>query len=222
MGILISPSVLNSDLSCLAAEVARVADHADWIHLDVMDNHFVPNLTFGIPVVESLLKHIAVPADVHLMISDPDRWAPAYAEAGAGSVTFHIEAAANPVQLCRDLRAAGARAGVGLKPATEISAVADLMAELDMILIMTVEPGFGGQSFIARMLPKIEQARALAAEAGTDIWVQVDGGIDISTIERCASAGANVFVAGSSVYRADDPGAMVDRLRALAQVATAL
>lgn len=222
MGILISPSVLNSDLSCLAAEVARVADHADWIHLDVMDNHFVPNLTFGIPVVESLLKHIAVPADVHLMISDPDRWAPAYAEAGAGSVTFHIEAAANPVQLCRDLRAAGARAGVGLKPATEILAVADLMAELDMILIMTVEPGFGGQSFIARMLPKIEQARALAAEAGTDIWVQVDGGIDISTIERCASAGANVFVAGSSVYRADDPGAMVDRLRALAKVATAL
>ncbi len=222
MGILISPSVLNSDLSCLAAEVARVADHADWIHLDVMDNHFVPNLTFGIPVVESLLKHIAVPADVHLMISDPDRWAPAYAEAGAGSVTFHIEAAANPVQLCRDLRAAGARAGVGLKPATEISAVADLMAELDMILIMTVEPGFGGQSFIARMLPKIEQARALAAEAGTDIWVQVDGGIDISTIERCASAGANVFVAGSSVYRADDPGAMVDSLRALAQVASEL
>ncbi len=222
MGILISPSVLNSDLSCLAAEVARVADHADWIHLDVMDNHFVPNLTFGVPVVESLLEHIAIPADVHLMISDPDRWAPAYAEAGAGSVTFHIEAAANPVQLCRDLRAAGARAGVGLKPATEISAVADLMPELDMILIMTVEPGFGGQSFIARMLPKIEQARALAAEAGTDIWVQVDGGIDISTIERCASAGANVFVAGSSVYRADDPGAMVDSLRALAQVASEL
>ena len=222
MGVLISPSVLNSDLSCLAAEVARVADHADWIHLDVMDNHFVPNLTFGVPVVESLLKHIAIPADVHLMISDQDRWAPAYAEAGAGSVTFHIEAAANPVQLCRDLRAAGARAGVGLKPATEISAVADLMPELDMILIMTVEPGFGGQSFMAKMLPKIEQARALAAEAGTDIWVQVDGGIDISTIERCASAGANVFVAGSSVYRADDPGAMVDRLRALAQVATAL
>ena len=222
MGVLISPSVLNSDLSCLAAEVARVADHADWIHLDVMDNHFVPNLTFGVPVVESLLKHIAIPADVHLMISDPDRWAPAYAEAGAGSVTFPIEAAANPVQLCRDLRAAGARAGVGLKPATEISAVADLMPELDMILIMTVEPGFGGQSFMAKMLPKIEQARALAAEAGTDIWVQVDGGIDISTIERCASAGANVFVAGSSVYRADDPGAMVDRLRALAQVATAL
>ena len=222
MGVLISPSVLNSDLSCLAAEVARVADHADWIHLDVMDNHFVPNLTFGVPVVESLLKHIAIPADVHLMISDPDRWAPAYAEAGAGSVTFHIEAAANPVQLCRDLRAAGARAGVGMKPATEISAVADLMPELDMILIMTVEPGFGGQSFMAKMLPKIEQARALAAEAGTDIWVQVDGGIDISTIERCASAGANVFVAGSSVYRADDPGAMVDRLRALAQVATAL
>ncbi len=220
MGILIAPSVLNSDLSCLAAEVDRVANHADWIHLDIMDNHFVPNLTFGVPVVESLLKRISIPADCHLMISDPDRWAPAYAEAGASSVTFHIEAAANPGQLCRDLRAAGARAGIGLKPGTELSTIAELMSELDMILIMTVEPGFGGQSFMSDMLPKIEQARALAEATGTDIWVQVDGGIDISTIERCASAGANVFVAGSSVYLAQDPGAMVDRLRALAMVAS--
>ncbi|CAB4750998.1 MAG: ribulose-phosphate 3-epimerase [Actinobacteria bacterium] len=220
MGILISPSVLNSDLSCLADEVDRVANHADWIHLDIMDNHFVPNLTFGVPVVESLLKRISIPADCHLMISDPDRWAPAYAEAGASSVTFHIEAAVNPGQLCRDLRAAGARAGIGLKPGTELSTIAELMSELDMILIMTVEPGFGGQSFMSDMLPKIEQARALAEATGTDIWVQVDGGIDISTIERCASAGANVFVAGSSVYRAEDPGAMVDRLRALASAAS--
>lgn len=220
MGILISPSVLNSDLSCLADEVDRVANHADWIHLDIMDNHFVPNLTFGVPVVESLLKRISIPADCHLMISDPDRWAPAYAEAGASSVTFHIEAAVNPGQLCRDLRAAGARAGIGLKPGTELSTIAELMSELDMILIMTVEPGFGGQSFMSDMLPKIEQARALAKATGTDIWVQVDGGIDISTIERCASAGANVFVAGSSVYRAEDPGAMVDRLRALASAAS--
>ena len=220
MGILIAPSVLNSDLSCLAAEVDRVASHADWIHLDIMDNHFVPNLTFGVPVVESLLKRISIPADCHLMISDPDRWAPAYAEAGASSVTFHIEAAVNPGQLCRDLRAAGARAGIGLKPGTELSTIAELLSELDMILIMTVEPGFGGQSFMSDMLPKIEQARALAEATGTDIWVQVDGGIDISTIERCASAGANVFVAGSSVYRAEDPGAMVDRLRALASAAS--
>jgi ribulose-phosphate 3-epimerase len=220
MGILISPSVLNSDLSCLAAEVDRVANHADWIHLDIMDNHFVPNLTFGVPVVESLLKRTNIPADAHLMISDPDRWAPAYAEAGASSVTFHIEAAANPRQLCRDLRAAGARAGIGLKPGTGLSTVAELMSELDMILIMTVEPGFGGQSFMSDMLPKIEQARALAEATGTDIWVQVDGGIDVSTIERCASAGANVFVAGSSVYRAQDPGDMVDRLRALALAAS--
>jgi ribulose-phosphate 3-epimerase len=204
MGILISPSVLNSD----------------WIHLDIMDNHFVPNLTFGVPVVESLLKRTSIPADAHLMISDPDRWAPAYAEAGASSVTFHIEAAANPRQLCRDLRAAGARAGIGLKPGTGLSTVAELMSELDMILIMTVEPGFGGQSFMSDMLPKIEQARALAEATGTDIWVQVDGGIDVSTIERCASAGANVFVAGSSVYRAQDPGDMVDRLRALALAAS--
>jgi ribulose-phosphate 3-epimerase len=204
----------------LAAEVDRVANHADWIHLDIMDNHFVPNLTFGVPVVESLLKRTSIPADAHLMISDPDRWAPAYAEAGASSVTFHIEAAANPRQLCRDLRAAGARAGIGLKPGTGLSTVAELMSELDMILIMTVEPGFGGQSFMSDMLPKIEQARALAEATGTDIWVQVDGGIDVSTIERCASAGANVFVAGSSVYRAQDPGDMVDRLRALALAAS--
>lgn len=216
MGILISPSVLNSDLSNLAHEVGRVAAHCDYIHIDVMDNHFVPNLTLGLPVIESLLRHQQVPADCHLMIEDPDRWAPAYAEAGAASVTFHVEAAAKPTQICRDLRAAGARAGVAIKPGTSIDAVADLIAELDMILIMTVEPGFGGQSFMADMLPKIEQARALARASAADIWVQVDGGIDVTNIERCARAGANVFVAGSAVYRAEDPGRMVDHLRSLA------
>ncbi len=187
---------------------------ADYIHLDVMDNHFVPNLTFGLPVIESLLRDCSVPADCHLMIADPDRWAPAYAEAGAGSVTFHLEAARNPVNLCRDLRAAGARAGVALKPGTDIEDLAELMPELDMILIMTVEPGFGGQAFMDAMLPKIARARALAA--GADVWVQVDGGIDATNIERCAAAGANVFVAGSSVYRADDPEHMIERLRSLA------
>lgn len=220
MGILISPSVLNADLSRLSDEVARVASAADLIHLDVMDNHFVPNLTFGLPVVESLLRSCALPADCHLMIADPDRWAPGYAEAGASSVTFHIEAAADPRALCRNLRAAGARAGVAVKPGTEVSVLADLMPELDMILVMTVEPGFGGQSFMVDMLPKVQQARRMAEAVGTDVWVQVDGGVDENTIALCAEAGADVFVAGSAVYRADDPADMVRRLRGLAESAT--
>ena len=216
MGVLISPSVLNSDLSRLADEVSRIAGSADFVHLDVMDNHFVPNLTFGLPVIESLLRHCPVPADCHLMIADPDRWAPAYAEAGAANVTFHIEAARSPEGICRDIRAAGARAGVAVKPGTDVEELASLMPGLDMILIMTVEPGFGGQSFMADMLAKVTRARQLADSSGADVWVQVDGGIDASNIEQCASAGANVFVAGSAVFRAPDPAVMVTRLRHLA------
>ncbi len=217
MGIRISPSVLNADLSNLAAEVRRVAPTADWIHLDVMDNHFVPNLTFGLPVVESLLRGIDVPADCHLMIDDPGRWAPQYAEAGAGSVTFHVEAARSPRKVARDIRAAGARAGVAVKPGTSIDVVADLVPYVDMILVMTVEPGFGGQAFLVDMLAKVRAARRLADAADVDIWVQVDGGVGPDTIEQCAAAGADTFVAGSSVYRAPDPAAMVERLRELAE-----
>jgi len=212
--------VLNADLSRLHDEVARVADEADLIHLDVMDNQFVPNLTFGLPVVESLLRGGSIPADCHLMIADPDRWAPAYAQSGAASVTFHIEAARDPRTLCRNLRSAGARAGVAVKPGTDVAVLADLMPELDMILVMTVEPGFGGQAFMADMLPKVQRARALADAASADVWVQVDGGVDERTIERCAQAGANVFVAGSAVYRAADPAAMVRGLRALAEASS--
>lgn len=221
MGIQISPSILNSDLANLAAEVHRIESAADWVHVDVMDNHFVPNLTLGLPVVESLLASITIPVDCHLMIEDPDRWAPAYAEAGAKSVTFHIEAARNPVTLARDLRAAGARAGAAIKPGTSIESVRDIARELDMILIMTVEPGFGGQSFMADMMGKVAEARRIAESSGLDIWVQVDGGIDARTIEIAAEAGANVFVAGSAVYRADDPSDMVLRLRSLAEAAAA-
>ena len=220
MGVLISPSVLNSDLARLADEVDRIAQAADFVHLDVMDNHFVPNLTFGLPVIESLLRDCPVPADCHLMIADPDRWAPAYAEAGAASVTFHVEAAQNPVAICGSIRSAGARAGVAVKPGTDVEDLADLLPCLDMILVMTVEPGFGGQSFMTDMLPKIRRARALADASGTDVWIQVDGGIDASNIERCADAGASIFVAGSAVFRDPDPSAMIERLRALANRAS--
>jgi ribulose-phosphate 3-epimerase len=213
----ISPSVLNSDLADLAAEVRRVEKTADWIHLDVMDNHFVPNLTFGLPVIERLVKAISIPADCHLMIDDPDRWAPGYAEAGAGSVTFHVEAAQKPRMVARDIRKAGARAGVAVKPGTPLSVIEGLIPSIDMILVMTVEPGFGGQAFMTEMLPKIQQARRLADSADVDIWVQVDGGIGPGTIERCAAAGADVFVAGSAVYRAEDPAWMVEQLRDAAE-----
>ncbi len=217
MGMQISPSVLNADLANLRHSVEQVASVADWVHLDVMDNHFVPNLTFGLPVIESLLKQISVPADCHLMIDDPDRWAPGYAEAGAGSVTFHVEAARKPAMVARDIRAAGARAGVAIKPGTPVSAIADLLPGIDMILVMTVEPGFGGQSFMADMMPKVREARRLADAADVDVWIQVDGGIDAETIEIAASHGADVFVAGSAVYRAAEPAEMVERLRATAE-----
>jgi ribulose-phosphate 3-epimerase len=210
----ISPSILSADFARLSDELARIEGAADWAHVDVMDNHFVPNLTLGLPVVEALLKTTSLPVDCHLMIEDPDRWAPAYAEAGAGSVTFHVEAAAAPVRLARSLRAAGARAGMALKPATPVEPYLDLLPELDMLLVMTVEPGFGGQGFLDVVLPKLRRcAEALRGRDDLDVWLQVDGGVSAETIERCAEAGADVFVAGSAVYGADDPAAAVRALR---------
>jgi ribulose-phosphate 3-epimerase len=229
MAVQISPSILSADFARLAQEAKAVEDAADWLHVDVMDNHFVPNLTLGLPVVEALLKHAALPLDCHLMITDPDRWAPAYAEAGAGSVTIHAEAARAPVRTLRAIRSAGARCGLAVNPGTAIEPYQDLLEEADMVLLMTVEPGFGGQKFLDLVLPKIRRTRALltarAARAGAperEIWLQVDGGVSGETIERCADAGADVFVAGSAVYGAEDPAQAVHDLREQARRATAL
>ena len=221
MAVQLAPSILSADFARLADEAQAVSGVAEWLHVDVMDYHFVPNLTIGLPVVEALLKHTGLPLDCHLMIDEPDRWAPGYAEAGAGNVTIHAEASRSPVRTLRMIRAAGARAGLALNPATPVEPCEDLLPELDMLLLMTVEPGFGGQSFLDLVLPKLRRARALASRRGTAVWLQVDGGVTAETIERCADAGADVFVAGSAVYDADDRAVAVQSLRALAERATA-
>ena len=221
MDVLISPSVLDCDLTRLHDEISRVSAAADMIHLDVMDNHFVPNLTFGLPIVRKVIGECSIPADCHLMIDDPEKWAPEYAEAGAYSVTFHVEAASHPIQVARDIRAAGSRCGVAVKPGTSVNDVEDLLPFVDMVLVMTVEPGFGGQSFMADQLAKVSTIRSWVNKSGADIWVQVDGGVGPSTIEQCAEAGANVFVAGSAVYRSPDPAAMVAALRSMAELSSA-
>ncbi|CAM5778406.1 ribulose-phosphate 3-epimerase [Cellulomonas persica] len=215
MSVKIAPSILSADFVNLERELGRIAT-ADLVHVDVMDNHFVPNLTLGLPVVKRIAEISPVPVDVHLMIEDADRWAPEFARAGAASVTFHAEATQAPVRLARELRSLGARAGVAVRPATPVEPFLDLLPELDMVLVMTVEPGFGGQSFIEGTLPKVRRTREAITRAGTGTWLQVDGGVSRETIARIAQAGADVFVAGSAVYGADDVEGEIAALRQLA------
>ncbi len=217
MTVRINPSILTADFANLQSEVERVSN-ADALHVDVMDNHFVPNLTFGPTMVARLQEVSPVPLDVHLMITDVDRWAPGYAELGAFSVTFHAEATDDPVALARRLREMGARAGLAVKPGTGIEPYLELLPEFDQLLVMTVEPGFGGQNFMEDMLPKVRKARA-AIESGDDvsIWLQVDGGVSLSTIGMASEAGADTFVAGSSVYQSEDPVKAIENLRAIAE-----
>ena len=214
----INPSILAADFVNMQAELARIAE-ADFVHVDVMDNHFVPNLTFGLQMVERIQATSPVPLDVHLMITNPDRWAPGYAELGAASVTFHLEAAKEPVALARRLRSIGSRAGVAVKPATPVEGLFDLLDDFDQILVMTVEPGFGGQSFMPETLPKLRRLADEARKRGSSVWLQVDGGIGESTIGQAAEAGADTFVAGSAVFGADDPAKAIAALREKAEIA---
>jgi ribulose-phosphate 3-epimerase len=216
MSVRINPSILSADFVNMQHDL-EVISSADYVHVDVMDNHFVPNLTFGPQMVERIQAVSPIPLDVHLMITDVDKWAPAYAELGAFSVTFHAEATQEPVALARRLRQIGARAGIALKPGTAVEPYLEIMNEFDQILVMTVEPGFGGQKFIESVMPKLDSLSEARKKNGLNVWLQVDGGVTTSTIEIAAKHGADTFVAGSSVYGAESIPEAIDELR---QVAT--
>ncbi|GAA4668853.1 ribulose-phosphate 3-epimerase [Frondihabitans cladoniiphilus] len=218
MSVRISPSILSADFVNLERDLGRISD-ADLVHVDVMDNHFVPNLTLGLPIVQRIQEVSALPLDVHLMIDDPDTWAPKYAETGAFSVTFSAEAAADPKKLARDIRSTGSRVAVAVKPGTAIEPWLDMLDDLDMILVMTVEPGFGGQSFIEAAMPKLAAARRAVDASGLDVWLEVDGGINEQTIVTAVRNGADTLVAGSAVYGKADGPTPNERIAALRRAA---
>jgi ribulose-phosphate 3-epimerase len=216
----IAPSLLAADFARLADACAQVTGEADWLHVDVMDNHFVPNLTIGMPVVKSLKAATDIPLDCHLMITDPKRWAVGYAELGAYNVTFHAEATSDPVGLARDLRAAGAKAGLAIDRDTAVEPYLELLPEFDTLLIMTIKAGFGGQAFIPELLDKVRKARHAVETGHLELRIEVDGGIAADTITAAAEAGADAFVAGTAIYGAHDPAEAIRRLRGMVRTAT--
>ena len=209
--IRITPSILNADFSQLDSEIAKISSVSDFIHLDVMDNIFVPNFTFDFDAASTIIRNCPIPVDSHLMVADVDEIAISYADAGSASVTIHAEATKDITKTLKGIKSHGARAALALKPATDIADYEDYVDEVDMFLIMTVEPGFGGQKFMSEMMDKVKRTRKLIGSR--PIWLQVDGGISLETIEIAVSSGADTFVAGSAVFKADDPAQMVNSLR---------
>ena len=216
MSVRINPSILSADFVNFQRDFDSIAS-ADLIHVDVMDNHFVPNLTFGLPMVARMQQIAPVPLDIHLMIENVDRWAPDYAETGAYSVTFHAEATEQPVALARKIRAMGSRVGIALKPGTDLDHYLEILDEFDQLLVMTVEPGFGGQALIESTLSKVSRAKRRIDQEKLSVWLQVDGGIDENNIERVASLGADTFVAGSAVFKNPDRASQIAALRSAAE-----
>ena len=216
MAIRITPSILNADFSRLNEEIAKVASVSDLIHLDIMDNKFVPNFTFDFDRAAEIIRDCPIPVDSHLMVVEPEVAAPAFAEMGSASVTYHFEAAIDHHKIIREVHQKGSRVGIALKPGTSFDVLDEFIGTIDMILIMTVEPGFGGQSFMSDMLEKVRQARTRLGRNDRGVWLQVDGGISPTTIVSAAEAGADTFVAGSAVYKAENPAEMVTLLRELA------
>ena len=211
----ITPSILNANFADLSGEIRRIAAVSDLVHVDIMDNQFVPNFTFDFEAARKIVQESVLPVDAHLMVLDADRIGPQYAQIGCASVTVHVEATKNIAQTLKNIRGEGARSGLAVKPGTEISDYAEFTDLADLFLIMTVEPGFGGQSFMFEMIEKIQRARKIIGTR--PIWLQVDGGISEETIEIAAAAGADTFVAGSAVFKAADPAQMVAKLRGLAE-----
>jgi ribulose-phosphate 3-epimerase len=218
MSVRIQPSILSADFVNFERDFASISE-ADGIHVDVMDGHFVPNLTFGTGMVKRMQEIAQVPLDVHLMIENPELWAKKYAELGVFSVTFHLEASSDPIETANAIKSNGSRAGLAIKPGTPVSDIEHLLDSFDQILVMSVEPGFGGQSFMPVALEKISQIRSRLDESESQTWLQVDGGIDLETILLAAKAGADTFVAGSSVFGATDRNDMIAQLRIAASIA---
>lgn len=216
MEIKIAASILNADPINLEKEILNVNDSIDWIHFDVMDNHFVPNLSFGKSLLENLSKRRIKPLDAHLMIENPDKWAIDFADAGADSITFHLEAAKDPRKIIKDIHNLNKKVGVAIKPKTNYEQVRELLTEIDVLLVMTVEPGFGGQKFMDDMLLKVQQARSEISTKQLNVWIQVDGGVGLETIEQATKAGADFLVVGSAAFSTTDPDKAMKELRHLA------